>query len=431
MKEKYMKNESHFDNYSSFLFQKDHIKVSFYSFEEKLLYEKEFHRYKTINEILNNFLNQVNVENLGKYLNNGKNCDKNNLTFYIKNEEGKYEEIQNQDSFIIINQFDKNKCIESIQSTSEFQNYILNIYVKNEKKYINKYNKIEKNIEEYIINNTYLIGKPILNHFRYYLYNKKSQKLKIINYPEDQIKKLNLKRNSGVNSYCNAINNLYIYEGNSDLNFLFNNNNLIQINLITNNINIISYKFPNRILHSMIFIPKCYLFIVGGKKAKDIIVYTIRDKNNNYEVYPHELPYEILEPSLIYLNNKYLYAFENSQLDFHILRTDLINVESWEEIKIRNNRYDINQKFFSVVKNKNSILFLGGQMLNLFNNSSKKCFIFDYNEETIERCQTDFKPIEFVEKTFIPIEKGTYFQLAEVKNDNKYKPKKVLFNEDL
>ena len=57
-------------------------------------------------------------------------------------------------------------------------------------------------------------------------------------------------------------------------------------------------------------------------------------------------------------------------------------------------------------------------------------FFFDYNEETIKRCQTDFKPLEFVEKTFIPIEKGTYFQLAEIKNDNKYIPKKVIFREE-
>ncbi len=70
-------------------------------------------------------------------------------------------------------------------------------------------------------------------------------------------------------------------------------------------------------------------------------------------------------------------------------------------------------------------------MLNLFNNSSKKCFIFDINEETIERCQTDFKPFEFEEKTFIPIEKDIYFQLAEVKKDNKYIPKRVFFKEEL
>ena len=424
----YINDEAHFDNISTYLFQKDLIKVGFYSFGEKLIYEKEFSRYKNINEIIYNFLSQINEDNLIKFLNNGQGYDKRNLTFYIKNEEGKYEEIQNQK--FVINQYDKAIFLGSLQSTSEFQNCILKIYVKNENKYINKYNKIEKNSEEYIINNTYLIGKPIINHFKYYLYNKKSQELKIIKYPKEQIKKLNLKSYSGISTYCNAINNLYIYEGNSDLNFLFNNNNLIQINLITNNINIISYKFPNRILHSMIFIPKCYLFIVGGKKTKNIIVYTIQEKNHNYELYPHGLPYEVLEPSLIYLNNKYLYAFENSTLDFHILRTDLINVEPWEEIKIKNNKYDINQKFFGVIKNKNSILFLGGQMLNLFNNSSKKCFFFDYNEETIKRCQTDFKPLEFVEKTFIPIEKGTYFQLAEIKNDNKYIPKKVIFREE-
>ena len=287
-------------------------------------------------------------------------------------------------------------------------------------------------MEEFIINNTYLIGKPILNNHNYYLYNKKNKELKIIKYPKEQIKKLNLKTYSGISSYCNAVNKLYIYEGNSNLDSIFNNkSNLIQINLINNKIDIISSKFPNRILHSMIFIPNCYLFVIGGKQAKNVIIYTIQENNRNYEEYPHELPYELLEPSLIYINNKYLYAFENSTLNFHILRTDLINAGAWKEIKINNFNYDINQKFFGVVKKRNSILFFGGQMLNLFGNSSKKCFIFDYNKETIERCQTDFKPFEFLEKTFIPIEKGTYFQLAEIKKDNNYIPKRVILKEEI
>ena len=424
------------NNFSSFLFnQKGHIKVSVYSFEEKLIYEKEYPLYKNLKEIKENFLNDINEDYLKKkYFYNEENFNKNNLNFYIKNERGEYEKIQNQEliSFQNLNHFGKIQNLDSLITTSEIQNYTLKLYIKHEINYNNKYNQIANNIEEFIINITYLIGKPILNNHKYYLYNKKNQELRIIKYPKEQIKKLNLKTYTGINSYCNAQNKLYIYEGNSDLDFIFtNNNNLIQINLINNNIKIISSKFPNRIFHSMIFIPNCYLFVIGGKKAKDVIIYTIQENNRNYEIYPHELPYEILEPSLIYINNKYLYAFENSTYYFHILRTNLINVESWEEIKIQNFKYDVNQKFFGVVKNRNSILFLGGQMINIFHNSSQKCFIFDYNEETIKRCQTDFKPFEFLEKTFIPIEKGIYFQLAEFKKDNIYIPKKVFFQEEM
>ena len=206
------------------------------------------------------------------------------------------------------------------------------------------------------------------------------------------------------------------------------NNKFIKIDLITNNISIISSKFPNRILHSMIFIPKSYIFIIGGKKVRKALVYRIKENNDNYEEYPYKLPYDILEPSLIYINNKYLYAFENSSLDFHILRIDLIKAGDFEQIKIKNNKYDINQKFFGVIRNNDSIVFYGGQMLDLFNNKSNKCFYFNYNDEIIERCEKEFRPYEFLEKVFIPIQNGSYFQIAEFKDVNKYIPKEVFFN---
>ena len=299
----------------------------------------------------------------------------------------------------------------------------LKIYVKKE----NKFSKLSNDMEEFIINNTYLIGRPILNEYKYYLYNKNSKRLEIISYPREQRINLKIKNYLGVSSYCNALNNLYIYEGNNDLSFSREQNNFFKINLITNEINIISSSFPNRILHSMIFIPECYIFVIGGKKTRNVLFYIIQENNRNYEKYPYLLPYEILEPSLIYINNRYLYAFENSTLDFHILSTDLIRVKPFKEIKIKNNKFNINQKFFGVVKFGNSILFYGGQMLNLFNDSSNKCFIFNYKDDTIERNEREFKPFEFIEKSFIPIKRGTFFQIAEFKNENKYIPKKLIF----
>ena len=418
--------EEFLNNISSFLFlSKDRIKLSFVSFEGKLIYEKEYSKCTSMKNVKEDFLNHLSEENIIKVLDIKENYYKNNLAFYIKINT-QFERILDdkliQDFIINFNEKDKN--FDSMRTNSMLPVLTnLKIYVKKE----NKYNKLSKDMEEYIINSTYLIGRPILNEHRYYLYNKNNKRMDIVKYPREQRKQLKIKNYLGTSSYCNALNNLYIYEGNNVQNFSRDQNNFIRINLIKNEINIISSSFPNRILHSMIFIPECYIFIVGGKNVKNVIVYIIQENNRIYEQYPHKLPYEILEPSLIYINNRYLYAFENSVLDFHILKTDLIKVKPFKEIIIKNNKFNINQKFFGVVRFGNSILFLGGQMLNLFNDSSNKCFIFNFKDDTIERGKKEFKPFEFIEKSFIPIKRGTFFQFAEFKNENKYIPKKVIF----
>ena len=48
------------------------------------------------------------------------------------------------------------------------------------------------------------------------------------------------------------------------------NNKFIRINLINEEIKVISMKFPKRVLHSMIFVPEKYIFVVGGKYKKEI-----------------------------------------------------------------------------------------------------------------------------------------------------------------
>ena len=422
--EKKNKSSNKLSSSSSFIFHnfKQQILLSFYSFNDKLIYQVNCSSDKILEGIIADFIKKKEIkEKIIKFLDITEDFNERNLTFYFKNQE-QYEKIKNKkmtlnDLLDII--FGKNDLDFINISTGDLLTNYLNIYVKNES---NKMKfKLPKDFDQFIINNTSLIAIPALNHHYYYLYNKNSKEFKKVKIPNE------FKSFSGSSSYCNALNNLFIYEGEYDLNS--SSGNFIKINLLNKEVKLISSKFPSRILHSMIFIPECYIFIIGGKNVKKTLIYTFKENNNDYEEYPQLLPYEILEPSLICINNKYLYAFENSSYIFHILRTDLINITPFEDIKIRNYKYDINQKFFAVVKNRNSIIFLGGQMPDLFNNSSKKCFSYDYNEETIKRSQKDFKPIEFLEKNFIPIDIGKYIQFREIQGKDGYYPQALIFQE--
>jgi hypothetical protein len=181
----------------------------------------------------------------------------------------------------------------------------------------------------------------------------------------------------------------------------------------------------------MIFIPEKYIFIVGGKKDKEILIYTINKDNKIYEVYPNLLPYKLFEPSLITVDNKYLYAFENSTFCMHILRTNFISESPFEEIEINNyNSIQIVQKFFGLVRQKNNILLLGGQMINSSNkdlNVSKNIIEFNYKSNIIRQSLKININLEIFEKTFIPLGNFEYMQITEVKDKNEYKPKVIIF----
>ena len=351
-----------------------------------------------------------------------KDLDKNLFFFYIKKNENleRIEDYNMTISSYFYNIQDTIQLLYHNSSTTAASNsFSLNIYFK----YKFKYNHIVEKIEEYIINSTHLIGKPIFNKFEYYLYNIYTNHLKIIKYSKEDRNNLKLKYFTSTNAYCNAKNNLYIYENNYKYDDT-NTNRFFSINLTNNKIDLISSNFPKRILHSMIFIPECYIFIIGGKNTKEVLIYKIKENNKNYKKYPYLLPYELLEPSLIYIDNKYLYIFENSTLFLKILRFNLNYISPFEIIKLQNQKYiPMNQKFFGVVKNQNSILFLGGQMINLKHDEyNKNCFEFHYDTNKLVISKRKFMSFDMNEKTFIPLGGEIYIQLLEYKKDNKYEP---------
>ena len=180
----------------------------------------------------------------------------------------------------------------------------------------------------------------------------------------------------------------------------------------------------------MIFIPEKYIFIIGGiykKETKEVLIYKIKEENYSYEKYPHLLPYELLEPSLIMINNKFLYAFENSKEKFKVVKCNIAEIGPFEDIKIKNER-QIEQKFFGVVPkiNKNKILFLGGQFLNISNNLSPKNYEFNFNTNELILTDIRFDNFDFFEKTFIPLEKNNYMQITEFKINHEYIPKIII-----
>ena len=431
------------DIYSSLEFQSDFgmAKISFYTFKEKLIYENKYLLNTTIKELINDFYSKVPEKDLFEHLNKGKFYNKNDTTFYIK--EDIYEKLniddktvsdylvnKIKDTTLILMEVEKLSCSNT---NDTFKNYIkkFNIYVK----YKSTYKHLSSNMEEYIINNIIFIGKPIINGLGYYIYKKNTSQLKVVNIEEETLSKVKINFFSSISAYCNANNFLYIYEGTNMMNTtftsrftrksscFFNNNKFIRINLINEEIQIISIKFPRRILHSMIF---------GKykKEIKDVLIYKIKKDNYSYEKYPHLLPYELLEPSLIMINNKFLYAFENSKEIFKVVKCNISNISPFEDIKLKNEQI-IGQKFFGVIPkiSKNRILFLGGQFLDSSNNMSLKNYEFDYNTNELILTNIDYKKFEFIEKTFIPLDKNNYMQITEFKINNEYIPKIIIFGD--
>jgi len=411
---------------------KEQVSIGFITMEEKLIYLNQYSFTQNLNEILDDFIQKNNENSLRQYFNFGENFNINNFSFYAKRED-KLERIDFRKGKDIVTSLENledtinifgNIIFRSFSTSNTNLDY-LKIYVK----YEERFKKLVENFEEYIIKSTHLIGKPQLNQTSYFRYDKLIKEIKTINCHKTDIIDNKINSFSFYDNYCNAKNYLYIYEGVSDVEIQFSK--FFNINLIKNKITLISAEFPKRYLHSMIFIPSCYIFIIGGNKAKEVLTYEIDDQNTSYDIYPYQLPKCLLEPSLISINNKYIYILENSTISLNIYKMDLIKISPFEQIEIKN-KNSMDQKFFGVVRNKNSILFLGGQKLNMNmknNNFGKKyCYEYHYDTDKIVLSNREFSPIDFIEKTFIPIGDDLFLQFAEYKKDNKKVLKMVQFD---
>ena len=174
---------------------------------------------------------------------------------------------------------------------------------------------IAHNIRHYISTRTNLIGcltfdKP--NTFGLFIFNKLNNSTLSFEYSTNIY--LQMKTVNQFSAYCNALNNLYISGGEMPNNEVTNSFIRLDLNEIQQNIFVptqLCNLQKKRYWHSMIFIPEKYIFIVGGPNETDVELYDI---DKNISRIDSKLNTERCEPSLILVNNKFLYAIFGFQL---------------------------------------------------------------------------------------------------------------------
>ena len=317
------------------------------------------------------------------------------------------------------------------------------------------YLKLAKDNRKFIQENTTLISTLTFNYsssLGLFIYNTKTKQ--IFSYEFSFEKYPFLQKINNFTSFCNSNNYLYISGGEDDKNNNQGQDFFIKINLekIKSDeliySNLVSLK-NKRYWHSMIFIPEKYIYIIGGPGTKEIELYDI--ENNSFISF-ELLNYERCEPSLILVDNKYLYCICGFQLNNGFIDTiEKCNLSKrerkWEivnyQIKVGENIMadrSLIVSFFGVSYLKNSIILIGDKENNKIINPN---YLIKPNHKDIDIIE-EYGYIEvedvrlFSEKFFIPINENESialpFKKGEPKililNNNDGNIKEVFLNEN-
>ena len=277
--------------------------------------------------------------------------------------------------------------------------------------------KLSKDIREYFSNNTLLISTLIFNDpslLGLFIYNINSKEMMSYEYPFQEYPQLHFINN--FSSFCNSNNSIYISGGEKENE---GQNNFIKINLnqikkdelVNTNLVSLNHK---RYWHSMNFIPENYIFIIGGPGIKDIELYDIEENEIKID---GKLNSERCEPSLILINNKYLYCICGFQLNNNFMDTiekcNLYKKErNWEivnyQVKTNGEGKNVGRNlivsFFGVSYINDNIILIGDKENNKIINPN---YLLKHNEKDIDIIE-EYGFIEsnnirlFSEKFFIP-----------------------------
>ena len=150
------------------------VKIIFYTFKDFLIYENKYLLNTTIKELVEDFLSKVPDNIIFEYLNKGKYFNKNEIGFFLKDDI--YEKLIVDDKTIsdyLLYRIKDTLMLMGVQKLSGSnrdngnRNQIKKLYIYI--KYKSTYKHLSSNMEEYIINNTLFIGKPIINELGYYI----------------------------------------------------------------------------------------------------------------------------------------------------------------------------------------------------------------------------------------------------------------------
>ena len=391
--------------------------------------------------------------------NNNNNNEPKKMKFYIGNYDNSplLNESKNDDELLrdIFNELniEKNRDYDLLDKNGEKLNDKLDLKVKDifhgestiELSVKYKGLEIPKDIKQAYINDSKVIGSLILDNPEYFgLVTLETDTLKTnqLNFNlDDYLKKFN-----SFSAFCNGNKKIYLSGGESSTDPANTTTfaDFIEIDLEQNNPNGLIYRnLPNlneaRTWHSMIFIPKKYVFIVSGTNIKSVELFDTETNEIKIDSYLNEARSEC---TLALVNDLYLYAFCGFLLHQTFVNTiERCNLgrenRKWEIVNYKlENGVQFDPSFFAVGylnddillfggneneedKNKNYLL-KNGEILEEFNNSEN--IVGVYREKL-------FHPINNETSALIPLLSNNV-EVCYLKNSNKTVTKEIYKDEN-
>ena len=253
------------------------------------------------------------------------------------------------------------------------------------------------------------IAKPFYNPFEILCFSKNEKKFKILRYTNELKDNTEINKFGTSSAYCNGFNHLYLSGGENSLNKFWD------IDLKKDKIKAPKYMPPKK-NHSMIYIAKYIIFLVGGNNL-ETFYYNIKEKKI---INWGRLNILRIEPALHVIKNK-LYCIDsynniNNNHNYTLEVTELTSNEGkWELIqpKLSFNIINriFNQQYFGVSKDKDdNILFLGG---SIHNNEKNMNFMYNIKDNIIELSHIKYEKFNLKEKTFCPFNKKYDYILTD------------------
>ena len=283
------------------------------------------------------------------------------------------------------------------------------------------------------------ILKPFDNPFKVLIFTPNEFNVSVKSYSNKTIEKLKLNKfSTKLSSYCNTPENLYLSGGTGDDYSSLNSGNkhFWKISSIKTNIQKLNDLPINKQYHSMIFIPKRYIYFIGGNNKNtffyDLFFFTFTSWAN--------MNMQVKNPFLILVNNIFIYSF--GALDINNTGNNLIfertNLKSsnpkWELKNLKNQVLPL--KNFGGTGVSDEIYFLGGRT-----NRGEKMYKFNVTTENIEKCKQENTKLRPLDKNFYDLNEFNSVMIPDCQmnkdiqiiifNKIRKKHRKVLFEKNM
>ena len=289
-------------------------------------------------------------------------------------------------------------------------------------------------------NETYYekILKPFENPFKILVFYPNEFNVSIKSYPDETVEKFKLNKFSlNLSSYCNSHDNLYISGGSGEDYSSLNSGNkhFWKINSIKFNIEKLNELPVDKQSHSMLYIPKRYIYFIGGNNKKTFFYDIFFSSFNSWA----NMNKSVKNPTLILLNNIFIYSFGNPDINnpennFTFERTNLKSTNPKWELKIVKNQI-LPIRNFGGIRVSDEIFFLGGR-----NIKGEKMFKFNIISENLEICKQENTKLKPLDKNFYDLNEFNSVMIPDcgineniqiiIFNKKKKKYRKVLFEKN-